>query len=492
MQNIPKILLPHGTRFVTTSDIPALIATALNPEPVGESRQVTNLVKTAKATASPEEAHWDGWPIDEDDRKTLNKIWGEENLPPLMYPVWDKSDTHIAVEIWKPYADAFLKHGQHLHWILDVTVSNTHTKAWVLRVGAQKNHHKLLRAEIERGCLRQLNPADNIAVTSYLDYGRVTIEDFVNYVRNFLVEVRFISLRSLIEPYVEKSLSELPDEIRVGMKATNFLKGWDSSTPVQRLEVAEQYDGQHDTLPVGTSSVRHKKEPKIKVPDWEFWRAMRKTEDWQACALSLNIDPDSMTHHPQSWMAGSGSGAFFTTDSFPSNDVKANFEKRLRLLGANRFDQAIFTLPMAKNSNLGPDEVLLSEFLVWGLSVGWDDMPPELIAIAQPKEPPQTAPNASLTSALLSVAMSTVKVGPADKNSGVTVSNSKTKNKWDSHALKRLLEESREVGMTHEKLAQKYNVKRPLIGRMLQKARDTFLPKKASSYDVLPGFKKAK
>jgi hypothetical protein len=111
---------------------------------------------------------------------------------------------------------------------------------------------------------------------------------------------------------------------------------------------------------------------------------MRAVKEWQACALSLNIDPDSLKPHPQGWMAGPGAGLFFTSDSFPSNDVEEKFEKRRRILRSNRWDRTIFTVPMQSGSCLAPDEVLLSEFAAWGISIGWNDMPRELIAIATP------------------------------------------------------------------------------------------------------------
>lgn len=57
--------------------------------------------------------------------------------------------------------------------------------------------------------------------------------------------------------------------------------------------------------------------------------------------------------------------------------------KRLRLLEANRYERTFFTLPMARYSGLGTNEVLLSEFVAWGLTMGWDDMPQELAAMAQ-------------------------------------------------------------------------------------------------------------
>lgn len=140
-----------------------------------------------------------------------------------------------------------------------------------------------------------------------------------------------------------------------------------------------------------TSPARNSRLVRPNTPDWNFWGAMRKAQEWQACALSLNIDPDSMKPHPQAWMAGPDSGPLFTSDSFPSNDVQVKFEKRLRLLRANRYDRAIFTLPMSQHSGLRPNDVILSEFAAWGLAIGWNDMPPELVSIAKPVSLPAPA-----------------------------------------------------------------------------------------------------
>jgi hypothetical protein len=83
-------------------------------------------------------------------------------------------------------------------------------------------------------------------------------------------------------------------------------------------------------------------------------------------------------------MAGPGAGLFFTSGSFPSNDVEDRFEKRRRILRSNRWDRTIFTVPMQSGSCLAPDEVLLSEFVAWATSIGWNDMPPELLSVATP------------------------------------------------------------------------------------------------------------
>lgn len=60
----------------------------------------------------------------------------------------------------------------------------------------------------------------------------------------------------------------------------------------------------------------------------------------------------------------------------------------------------------------------------------------------------------------------------------------RSKNRWDEPELKRLLDKSREPGMTHEKLAEHYGVSRPLISRMLKKAEEQIKPRHANAFNL--------
>ena len=64
----------------------------------------------------------------------------------------------------------------------------------------------------------------------------------------------------------------------------------------------------------------------------------------------------------------------------------------------------------------------------------------------------------------------------------------KATNTWDEYNLRRLWAESKEPGMTHQKLAEKYGVTRQRIGTLLGKAKSQFAPRKASLFSPLsPG-----
>lgn len=67
-----------------------------------------------------------------------------------------------------------------------------------------------------------------------------------------------------------------------------------------------------------------------KEPDWDFWRLRKFVKDWEAAALSIGIDPDSMKHHPQAWMAGAPR-AIFIRSSFTNKEQEGMFDKRYRL-----------------------------------------------------------------------------------------------------------------------------------------------------------------
>lgn len=117
--------------------------------------------------------------------------------------------------------------------------------------------------------------------------------------------------------------------------------------------------------------------------DWDFWQNMPHAMAWQACALSLNIDPDSMKHSGSGWMAGPGRGPFFEPSSFPSKDVADQFDKRLRLLSARITKFHLHSINQARSRC----EIYLSEFAAWAVSeMKWDGLPPELVALTQEQD----------------------------------------------------------------------------------------------------------
>lgn len=120
----------------------------------------------------------------------------------------------------------------------------------------------------------------------------------------------------------------------------------------------------------------------VKLPKWDYWRHMPTVAPWEACALALNIEPDSVDYRPESW-----DGQPETWRGFPSDEIGDHFIKLLQLLNANQFEKQHFT----ENFAMG---VRLSEFAAWCANVVRDltdgDIPQELAALAVEKLPEAT------------------------------------------------------------------------------------------------------
>ena len=114
--------------------------------------------------------------------------------------------------------------------------------------------------------------------------------------------------------------------------------------------------------------------------NWKYWKHMPEVKQWEACALSLGINPDRLEPHPQGWMKGPGAPIFMGR-GFPSKAVENDFNNRTRLLEA-----CVFKSPCFKSINgLTIDArhkatIALSEFVDWCASVELD-IPAELTAL---------------------------------------------------------------------------------------------------------------
>jgi len=115
------------------------------------------------------------------------------------------------------------------------------------------------------------------------------------------------------------------------------------------------------------------------LPDWAKWKYMPEVEAFQACALALNFDPDSMRRSPQSWMVPGVD--IFLPESFPSDEVAGKFKNLMEIAKANNLRTIHF-------------KINLPEFAAWCAPVVRDltgrDIPPELAALA--KAATQAAP----------------------------------------------------------------------------------------------------
>ncbi|CDS49414.1 hypothetical protein [Polaromonas sp. CG9_12] len=139
--------------------------------------------------------------------------------------------------------------------------------------------------------------------------------------------------------------------------------------------------------------------PKPAAPlsiDWHFWCNMQTVKLWQACALTVGLDPDRLRPHPQAWMAGPGSGPVFDGKSFPSQEIEAKFEKALRLAenAVSYMNGPIFPKGTPHHGSNKEKTVLLSEVATFFISCAWPDIPDTLQTLARPS-PPAMAPKAT-------------------------------------------------------------------------------------------------
>lgn len=105
-----------------------------------------------------------------------------------------------------------------------------------------------------------------------------------------------------------------------------------------------------------------------RIADWAYWPAGRVVEIWQAVALSLGIDPDSLEFSP-----------FGHIRDLFNPEVRADFAKRLKMIAA--LTEYSARLP-------------LSEYVE---NMGALSMPPELAALAAPVASVNSPSSAELT-----------------------------------------------------------------------------------------------
>lgn len=107
--------------------------------------------------------------------------------------------------------------------------------------------------------------------------------------------------------------------------------------------------------------------------NWKYWASLPALKQWEACALSVNVNPDNLKAK-RMVMPGMPE---FLPESFPSRSVELEFDRRLTMF--NRY---------AEGNHLAV--VRPQWFAGWCGHVGLEDLPPELVAMATPE--PKAAP----------------------------------------------------------------------------------------------------
>lgn len=116
-----------------------------------------------------------------------------------------------------------------------------------------------------------------------------------------------------------------------------------------------------------------------RLPRWSKWRLMPEVKEWEAVALSLNIEPEKIKTDRNSWMGAA--------HPFDEGD---EFNDRLEILNKHASNRTYFPTPCILNmGNWYQYEVRLDEFAAWCAHVGFA-IPPELSALA--KAATQAAP----------------------------------------------------------------------------------------------------
>ena len=124
---------------------------------------------------------------------------------------------------------------------------------------------------------------------------------------------------------------------------------------------------------------RRQGRPHLKPPDWSFWLHVPRVTVYEAVALSLGIDPQSLTPVPP-----------FGQTAPP----RPEFARRLDLAFRN-LHEALVVLNWRQYWRGAEPIIRLTRFVEWAASIGWG-MPVELAALAVEPEPPaETAATAA-------------------------------------------------------------------------------------------------
>lgn len=131
---------------------------------------------------------------------------------------------------------------------------------------------------------------------------------------------------------------------------------------------------------------------------WKLWTSVPTVALWEAVALVLEIDPRSLRHQRDAWMAGSGCGPLFERGSFPSQAKREDFETALSFAerAANVVGPIHLRTRLAVGMNRRTAQVSLAEVVAFFVSCEWPDIPAPLLALlgavagtSEPSQPEQ-------------------------------------------------------------------------------------------------------
>ena len=155
-----EIVLPAGTEYVPTADIPELIADAIQPPPL-EGPTVTHLDKVAADGVLVGGRAY----LEEDDTALLKEIWRD-------FPDWPIGKSKSE---WQRYADAFERAPNKPDWSLLPFWTDLQRIAVVVRYDAVAEHKHTVIAAIRAGQLKAVSPHTRLPVNEYQPNSEVPI-----------------------------------------------------------------------------------------------------------------------------------------------------------------------------------------------------------------------------------------------------------------------------------------------------------------------------
>jgi hypothetical protein len=112
---------------------------------------------------------------------------------------------------------------------------------------------------------------------------------------------------------------------------------------------------------------------------WRHWRHLPLIKAWQACALSLGIDPHSMENAWDRWKSGPGLRGLDADRRL--RDYRREYERRLEQAGAH-VRAKTFDLQGRLYDHDWNAEISIIEFVAWAREVEYEPLPAELDSIA--------------------------------------------------------------------------------------------------------------
>lgn len=123
--------------------------------------------------------------------------------------------------------------------------------------------------------------------------------------------------------------------------------------------------------------------------NWTHWFQMRGVRVWEACLLSVDVDPTEIpTEDARSFYKLSSLSRHIYDTTFGSRDIQAEYYRRLRLVSGYLEDKSAFNLISKAETNKHLWEIKLSEFCTLAKRVNLLPIPAEMNSVVVQMSPP--------------------------------------------------------------------------------------------------------